>query len=224
MQSAVLSGLALGTSPVWAEAKAQAEESTADPVRQWHAEIAQASARFGIPQAWIERVMRAESGGQTHLDGRPVTSAAGAMGLMQVMPATWAMLRLRLGLGPDPYQPRDNILAGTAYMRAMYDRFGYPGLFAAYNAGPARYAAHLASGRPLPRETQAYLAKVTGVSSGREAGEAIDPPIAPPIQRAPPLFVAGKDMRGPAVPEDSQRSGLEAGAASNTLFVIRRQP
>jgi hypothetical protein len=66
------------------------------------------------------------------------------------------------GLGPDPHDPRDNILAGTAYLRAMYDRFGYPGLFAAYNAGPARYAGHLASGNPLPAETRAYLGIVAG--------------------------------------------------------------
>ena len=58
------------------------------------------------------------------------------MGLMQLMPATWAAMRAEHGLGHDPHDPRDNILAGTAYLRAMYDRFGYPGLFAAYNAGP----------------------------------------------------------------------------------------
>ena len=39
-------------------------------------------------------------------------------------------------LGPDPYNVRDNILAGTAYLRELYTRFGYPRLFAAYNAGP----------------------------------------------------------------------------------------
>ncbi len=133
-----------------------------DPVARWHAEIAEASARFGVPIAWIERVMRAESGGATTLDGRPITSRAGAMGLMQLMPATWAAMRAQLGLGSDPYLPRDNILAGTAYLRAMYDRYGYPGLFAAYNAGPGRYDAYLASRRTLPGETRAYLAQVTG--------------------------------------------------------------
>src|SRR3546814_4666575 len=83
--------------------------------------------------------MQAESAGLTHLHGRPITSRAGAMGLMQLMPGTWAAMRQQHGLGGDPYDPRDNILAGAAYLRAMYDRFGYPGLFAAYNAGPARY-------------------------------------------------------------------------------------
>lgn len=141
---------------------AAADPPRTDPVSRWRAEIAEASARFGVPAAWIERVMRAESGGQTMLGGRPITSHAGAMGLMQLMPATWTAMRAALGLGGNPHDPHDNILAGTAYLRAMYDRFGYPGLFAAYNAGPGRYAAHLASGRALPAETRAYLADVTG--------------------------------------------------------------
>src|SRR6185312_12369828 len=94
-----------------------------------------------------------------------IRSRAGAMGLMQLMPGTWAAIRQRLGLGLDPDDPRDNILAGTFYLRLMYDQFGYPGLFAAYNAGPARYAAHLATGSALPGETIAYLQTVGGVPS-----------------------------------------------------------
>lgn len=134
----------------------------ADPVARWRPQIAEASARFGVPEAWIERVIRAESGGRTALGGRPIRSRAGAIGLMQLMPATWTEMRGLLALGPDPDDPRDNILAGTAYLRLMYDRFGYPGLFAAYNAGPARYARHLATGRPLPGETRAYIAQLAG--------------------------------------------------------------
>src|SRR3546814_9015860 len=61
-------------------------------------------------------------------------------------------MRARLGLGNDPHAPRDNILAGTYYLRLMYDCFGYPGLFGAYNAGPARYAAFVRTGRALPAE------------------------------------------------------------------------
>lgn len=55
-------------------------------------------------------------------------------------------------------RPRDNILAGAAYIRELYDRYGAPGFLAAYNAGPGRYERHLATGRPLPAETQAYVA------------------------------------------------------------------
>jgi hypothetical protein len=144
---------------LWALAAAPAfarEEAT------WRVHVSDAAARFGLPEDWVLRVIAAESGGRTELGGKPITSHAGAMGLMQVMPATWASLRARYRLGPDPHDPRDNIVAGTAYLRDMYDRFGYPGLFAAYNAGPGRYGEHLARGRPLPRETREYVAKITG--------------------------------------------------------------
>lgn len=141
--------------------------------------ISEASLRFGIPTAWIERVMRAESGGQTHRNNRPIRSSAGAMGLMQLMPATWVEMRERLGLGNDPDEPRDNILAGTFYLRLMYDRFGYPGLFAAYNAGPKRYAEHLAGRRPLPGETVDYLASVAPERQAREVNTAASPPVEP---------------------------------------------
>ncbi|KQY28282.1 lytic transglycosylase [Caulobacter sp. Root487D2Y] len=126
-------------------------------VEQWRPWIVEASLRFDVPQAWIAAVITAESGGRTHLNRRPITSRAGAMGLMQVMPQTYRALARTHALGPDPYDPRDNILAGTAYLAVMRARFGYPGLFAAYNAGPARYEAHLREGLALPSETQAYI-------------------------------------------------------------------
>jgi hypothetical protein len=117
--------------------------------------VEEASLRFAIPATWIRAVMRAESGG----DARAL-SAQGAMGLMQIMPETWRELRLRYGLGTDPYDPRDNITAGAAYLREMHDRYGEPGFLAAYNAGPDRYQEHVATGRPLPAETVAYMAVV----------------------------------------------------------------
>lgn len=147
---------------VLAAALLPALPARADDVSRWRAPIEEASLRFGIPAAWIERVMDAESAGQTMLAGRPIVSSAGAMGLMQLMPATWAQMRRQLGLGSNPHEPRDNILAGTFYLRLLYDRFGYPGLFAAYNAGPARYAEHLETGRVLPGETRAYVAAIAG--------------------------------------------------------------
>lgn len=113
--------------------------------------IADAAQRFGIPAPWIVAVMRAESAN----DPRAV-SHAGAMGLMQVMPDTWDHLRARHGLGRDPFDPRDNILAGTAYLREMWDRYGtVAAMLAAYNAGPGRYDAYLQTGRVLPAETRA---------------------------------------------------------------------
>jgi hypothetical protein len=97
--------------------------------------------------------MRVESAGEVR-----ARSQKGAMGLMQIMPQTWSELRARYDLGADPYAPRDNILAGTAYIRELYQRFGAPGFLAAYNAGPTRYENHLATGRSLPDETQDYVA------------------------------------------------------------------
>ena len=147
----------IGPPPVVASVP-ERPSNTAARMAQWRPWIAEASRRFDIPQAWIEAVIAAESGGRTHQNGRPITSQAGAMGLMQLMPRTYRDLAKTHGLGLDPYDPRDNILAGTAYLSAMRARFGYPGLFGAYNAGPARYEAHLRTGAALPVETQAYIA------------------------------------------------------------------
>jgi len=149
----------------------------ADSVDRWRPHIQEASARCGVPRAWIERVMRAESAGQTMLNGRPTTSSAGAMGLMQLMPRTWAEMRTALGLGADPHDPRDNILAGGCYLRWMYDRFGYPGLFAAYNAGPGRYAAHLSGKVRLPAETVGYLSTVAGIRQSGGIPSSASPPL-----------------------------------------------
>lgn len=158
----ILGALAVGLIPITvmpsaAPAFGQAPAS-ASPIDHWQPLITEASRRFGIPEAWIRAVMAAEGGGQAMRHSQPITSRAGAMGLMQLMPATWAELRDRFGLGTDPYDPRDNILAGTAYLRELYARYGYPDLFAAYNAGPARLDDHLLHGRPLPDETLGYLA------------------------------------------------------------------
>lgn len=154
-----------------------ATPARADEVERWRPMIEEASTRFGIPTSWIERVMHAESRGLTMLNGRPIRSRAGAMGLMQLMPATWSEMRARLALGNDPDDPRDNILAGTFFLRLMYDRFGYPGLFGAYNAGPGAYAAWLAGNRRLPGETVAYLGSVGGTAQpASPASQSADPP------------------------------------------------
>lgn len=118
----------------------------------WQNHISEAAGRFGIPENWIRSVIKTESNGDAQ-----AISPKGAMGLMQLMPNTWTNIRSAHALGPDPFDPHDNILAGTAYLKAMYDRFGYPALFAAYNAGPTRYEDFLRTGNPLPDETRAYV-------------------------------------------------------------------
>lgn len=117
--------------------------------------VTEASQRFGLPESWIYAVMRTESAGRIG-----AVSSAGAMGLMQLMPGTWARQRARLGLGSDPFDPRDNIMAGTSYLREMYDSYGATGMLAAYNAGPGRYEGWRDRGRPLPFETRAYVARI----------------------------------------------------------------
>ena len=173
-----------GSMPAMAQVTLQPAPVTAHPHAAF---IAEASRRFGMPEHWIRAVLRVESAG----DVRAISSA-GAMGLMQVMPDTWAGLRRRHGLGRDLYDPRDNILAGTAYLREMWDRYGnVAAMLAAYNAGPGRYDEHLATGRTLPAETRAYvatLAPVLGHATAPDVPTIVLPP--PPDWREAPLFVA----------------------------------
>jgi hypothetical protein len=97
--------------------------------------------------------MQAESRGVVR-----AVSPKGAIGLMQIMPDTWSGLRSRYGLGPNPFDPHDNIVASAAYLRELHDRYGTAGFLAAHNAGPGRFEDHLTSDRRLPADTQAYVA------------------------------------------------------------------
>lgn len=169
-------------------AAAQSAGGVQSAVRHAHAAyIAEASQRFGIPEAWIIAVMRAESAG----DPRAV-SAAGAMGLMQIMPDTWDELRARHRLGHDPFDLRDNIMAGAAYLREMWDRYGnLNSMLAAYNAGPGRYDEYLSAGRQLPAETRAYVAALAPILNGDPAPAVAGSATAAPTDwRDSPLFVA----------------------------------
>ncbi|MEQ1516123.1 MAG: lytic transglycosylase domain-containing protein [Usitatibacteraceae bacterium] len=186
--------------------------------------IAAAARRFDIPEHWIRNVMRVESAG----DSRAV-SRAGAMGLMQIMPATWKELRARHRLGGDPFDPCDNILAGAAYLRELYDRYGSPGFLAAYNAGPGRYEASLA-GKPLPRETRDYVAKLAPFSGRRDHAQSVR--VAAADQRswaASPLFTSRSDVvpssTGERIreiaPAPSANDALAPSQLAGGLFVSR---
>jgi soluble lytic murein transglycosylase-like protein len=154
--------------------------------------IAEASQRFGISAHWIRAVMRVESAGRPH-----TVSPKGAMGLMQIMPKTWTELRTRYGLGNDPYDARNNVLAGAAYLRELHDRYGAPGFLAAYNAGPGRYDRHLATGRPLPAETREYVAKLAPMIEGNGVGDQRMVARGAPTWRQASLFVVRAERNSP---------------------------
>ena len=131
---------------------------------RWDPIMEAAARRFHVPKSWIRAVMQRESGGRTMLaEGQKMISPAGALGLMQVMPDTYAQMRQQYDLGTDPFNAHDNIFAGAAYLRWLHKKYGYPAMFAAYNAGPGRLEDHLAHGKKLPAETRAYISGITKV-------------------------------------------------------------
>ncbi|HYM02633.1 MAG TPA: lytic transglycosylase domain-containing protein [Stellaceae bacterium] len=177
----------------------------------------EAALRFGIPTSWITTVMRAESRGVVR-----AISPKGAMGLMQIMPDTWSDLRSRYGLGTDPFDPHDNILAGAAYLRELHDRYGELGFLAAYNAGPGRYEDHLTTGRPLPAETRAYVAALMPLLHDGESAPGnfisaiirswTDAPLFP-VQRSggstvPPRSTVGVSKQRPTATSAADWTGL----------------
>ncbi|MFG1303000.1 lytic transglycosylase domain-containing protein [Xanthobacter autotrophicus] len=210
----LLSGLlATGITPVdvLAQEAAVSRPEASDP---FDAPIAEASQRFGIPAPWIRAIMRAESA----VDATAV-SPKGTIGLMQIMPETWAELRRRHRLGDDPFDPRDNILAGAAHLRELNDRYGAPGLLAAYHAGPARYEAYLA-GRQLPAETRAYVAKLAPAFGGGNLPiPTLTPATDPHSWREAPLFVSqperapSTDANTAAAPSGNDPHELNPGTA-----------
>ena len=189
--------------PAHAQMAATRVQAASDPFSAFVTEAAQ---RFGIPAAWIRAVMRAES----HGDRRAI-SPKGAMGLMQLMPDTWAALRVRYGLGRDPYDPRDNILAGAAYLREMHDRYGSPGFLAAYNAGPGRYEDYRDRRRPLPGETIAYVAELLPLIDGGDVDPAVlTASVARLAWAKASLFVMRSDSAQAADHTASDRSSRDA--------------
>ena len=165
----------------------------------WGPYINEAARRFNVPPSWIRAVMHQESGGHEYMHGQPTTSDAGATGLMQVMPATYAELAGRFNLGPDPYEPHDNIMAGTGYIKDLYDRYGSPNFLAAYNAGPHRLDAYLAGQGQLPNETVNYVAIIApSLSNDRPTG---------------PLAVYAESGRFPSAQDPVPRAYARAPAA-----------
>jgi len=198
---------------------APASRASADD--PYAAPIAEASHRFRVPERWIRAIMHLESA----RDPRAV-SRKGAVGLMQIMPDTFAELRLRHQLGRDPYDPHDNILAGAAYLRELYDRYGSPGFLAAYNAGPGRYEASL-KGRPLPAETRAYVATLRPFWGGGDAAGAFTAGHAKIISwKAAPLFPARSGSMAASGLSSGDNASVEISSPplARRLFAAGSQP
>ncbi|MFG1193422.1 lytic transglycosylase domain-containing protein [Xanthobacter flavus] len=201
----LLSGVPSGWSTTAPAAEVQATRNVSAAVDRYADFIAEAAERFDIPSVWIRTVMRAESD-----DNARATSPKGAMGLMQIMPQTWTELRIHYGLGDDPYDPHDNIMAGTAYLRELFDRFGNPGFLAAYNAGPGRYETSR-KGRALPPETGAYVEKLVPEIARGEAEPSALKLAAPPAVETPswaqaPIFAAQPFRAAAADPAPHDRA------------------
>jgi hypothetical protein len=176
--------VAAGVTPVGVGARSVAAGGSACA-----SHAAEAALRSRLSETVILRVMHVESRGRAH-----AISPKGAMGCMQIMPATWRYLTGRHGLGADPWDPRFNMIGGALYLAEMARRFGFPGAYGAYNAGPERYARHVRGAASLPAETRAYMASLSG--------------------RAPAQIARG-DVAGPAATR-WQEAGLFLGAARLT--------
>ncbi|WPA89767.1 lytic transglycosylase domain-containing protein [Moorella sp. ACPs] len=124
-----------------------------EQIQQW---ISWAAEKVGIKASWLKAVALAESGGNHN-----TVSPAGAVGVMQLMPAT------AKSLGVNPYNPQENILGGAMYLRQQLDQFGnLPLALAAYNAGPGAVKQY--GGIPPFKETVSYIARVMEIIGGEK--------------------------------------------------------
>jgi soluble lytic murein transglycosylase-like protein len=113
--------------------------------------IERASEKHDVDARLVKAVIQVESSFKPRARSRK-----GAMGLMQLMPATARQYQAR-----NPYDPSSNIDAGTKYLSKLLNEFELPLALAAYNAGEG--AVRRFGGIPPYAETQAYVAKILGL-------------------------------------------------------------
>ena len=127
----------------------------------YHDLIQEAAARYNVSPALIRSVMQAESAFDTS-----AVSRAGAQGLMQLMPAVAEAFGV-----VDPFDPRQNIMAGAEYLRQLLDRYhgNLSLVLASYNAGATAVQEY--GGVPPFEETQTYVRRVTSLVGGARGGD-----------------------------------------------------
>jgi hypothetical protein len=164
--------------------------------------IESAARANGLPLDFFARVIWQESRFQPNAVGPVTRSGARAEGIAQFMPGTAEERRLL-----DPFDPVQALPKSAEFLAELRDQFGNLGLAAAaYNAGPRRVREWLAGSGPMPSETRAYVAAITGASiedwrdAGRRAPTAARPipnchDLMALLTRAPNPFVAGLEQR-----------------------------
>lgn len=183
--------------------------SYAQLMKRWEPLIKKAARRFTLPASWIREVMRIESGGRTMIaENARIVSSQGALGLMQIQPGTYAEMRAQYRLGPDPFDPHDNIFAGAAYLRWLRAKYGYPIMFEAYDDGPGNLEQRVTKGQVLPAETRNYVSAITLKLGGMAPGIS---PLAAPTTRVSTNFTA---------PPASQQIASPLTSATSCAFTL----
>jgi hypothetical protein len=118
------------------------------------------AAKYGVDPLLVKAVIKQESGGKQYKsNGQVLTSSAGAIGIMQLMPGT------AKGLGVDPYDVAQNIDGGVKLLSQNIKGFGsIPLALAAYNAGGGAVKKY--GGIPPYAETQNYVKSIMSIYQG----------------------------------------------------------